>query len=75
MALSAIVGIPRGLFSFFPGLGIQTLLVGCGLLVILSCFTNSNLSLGVRAIFPSIPAVRFPRLSWVTFLIAKSLAL
>jgi hypothetical protein len=69
-----MTGIPSGRFSFFPGLGIQTLLMGFALSFKFRFLTNSNLCLGVKDLTPSTPAVFLPVLSWVTFLTANVFA-
>ena len=61
-----MVGIPKGLFSSFPGLGIHTLLTGETLEPKLILSTSLKRCFGVRFLTPSIPAVFEPWLSWVT---------
>ncbi len=70
---SLIVGIPSGRRLPFA-LGIYTLLAGFALHVLMvdSSDAISHRSWWVRAIFPSIPAVRFPRKTWVTLLTDRS---
>ena len=60
--------MPNGLFSLFPGLGIQTRLVGCGLIVLWwrRRLTMTSRSAGATDFTPSTPAVRLPWLSCVT---------
>jgi len=65
--LSLIVGMPRGLSSAFPGLGINTLLIGEALYLNnwlkLSAFTWLSRFSAVRKI-SSVPGNRFPRLRY-----------
>ena len=65
--------MPSGLFSAFPGLGIQTLLVGCGLMVLWwrRRWTMIKRCAGLTDFTPSMPAVRLPWLSCVTFRTAR----
>lgn len=68
------VGIPKGLFSSVPGLGIQTRRVGLTLEHRLILFTRVRRCFGVRDLTPSTPAVFFPWLSWVVRRTANILA-
>ena len=74
LALSLIVGMPRGRFSCLPGLGIQTLLAGRAFPSISSSLARDIRCLLFRDFTPSTPAVFLPLFSWVTFLTAMSLA-
>ncbi len=56
-ALSSIVGIPNGRFSFFPGFGIQTLLVALDLPSIFNFRASLTLWLLFSDFIPSTPAV------------------
>lgn len=69
------VGIPRGLVSSVPGLGIRTRRTGWATEMRLSVSAKSNLSAGVKECTPSTPAVAFPRLSCVTRRTANSTTL
>ena len=59
-ARSSIVGIPKGLSSSVPGLGIQTRRVGLTLEPNDILFINARRCFGVSDLTPSTPAVFLP---------------
>lgn len=69
------MGIPSGLRSVLPGLGIQTLRVGLDFPVILSLVASFIRSVGGSDFIPSTPAVFFPWFNWQTLRTAKILFL
>ena len=75
LARSAIVGIPRGRFSGFPGFGIQIRLTGLLFSFRFNSLASFSLCVELSDLTPSIPAVFLPLLIWVTLLTASSLAL
>ena len=55
-----MVGIPKGLFSLFPGLGIQTLLVGLTFEPIFNLFMSFRRATGDKDLTPSTQKRLFP---------------
>jgi hypothetical protein len=74
IALSYIVGIPKGRFLFLPGLLMKIRFSGLALYLLPARLrTAFTLEIGVNHLSPSTPHVLFPLLR-VTLLTARSLA-